>query len=524
MSDCSREQSLIYFKMLAMWTDLPEIERKQYEKLILNFASLSEAFAQKEENDDSIVAPIVNSKFQETAFQKCFNAYAEDIANTSYDASINARTKKYLIGLKTFGFKSGDQKIAQFKSIAGSADWINLIDSIKKNAHGLTSKEEINNANKDLYLELAKKIAQVRNERIESSKKNLRGFKLDNVPVEAVYHVLMPSPKNEQPIISVGEISYSPIDVENIKILGCTTPQTPQNFAFTDRKHEYKWTSADSQLLMKFHNAEIVLEKWPVRYVDDAFEFFENMGRKQEVDRIESHSWRLKIEPYSGFNAFMGQPKMARKDGYREKKINHLIQAYANQLSTTQLFMLKDYLRKLLLNNWNTDDKKDCMVRLRQKMMEYVDTLNIPSLTEAVQKMAYRPNDEFELRIPSAWEFHHHYPHFFTDKKLFQPNTHKCIENKDERTFKLRFIPSGDEISAYINQDSGKAIESVGTQSTLGSWVLREVFQLKPYEPLTENRLNEMGINAVRLTKRDGAIELSFIWIDPGNLPDDIWE
>ena len=111
-----------------MWTDLPNNQKQNYQKLITNFASLSEAFAQKEEDDDSIVAPIVNSKFQETAFQRCFNAFAEDIANTSYDASIDAGSKKYLIGIKTFGLKSGDQKIAQFKSIAGSPEWARLID------------------------------------------------------------------------------------------------------------------------------------------------------------------------------------------------------------------------------------------------------------------------------------------------------------------------------------------------------------------------------------------------------------
>ncbi len=58
----------------------------------------------------------------------------------------------------------------------------------------------------------------------------------------------------------------------------------------------------------------------------------------------------------------------------------------------------------------------------------------------------------------------------------------------------------------------------------MGDWVLRDIFQLKPYEPLTQKRLKEMGINAVRLTKRDDAIELAFTWIDLDNKPDDLWE
>ena len=53
-------------------------------------------FAQKSNEDDIEAAPIINSKFQETAFQKAFNAYAEDIGNTSYDVSIQHAGEKYL--------------------------------------------------------------------------------------------------------------------------------------------------------------------------------------------------------------------------------------------------------------------------------------------------------------------------------------------------------------------------------------------------------------------------------------------
>lgn len=81
-----------------MWEHLKQEQKEKYKTLITNFASLSEAFSQKAEVDEKnsaedFVAPIVNSKFQETAFQLCFNAYAEDITNTSYDASINAGEK-----------------------------------------------------------------------------------------------------------------------------------------------------------------------------------------------------------------------------------------------------------------------------------------------------------------------------------------------------------------------------------------------------------------------------------------------
>ena len=198
-----------------MWNNLPTEQRDRYKKLITNFASLSEAFAQKESEDDAIVAPIINSKFQETAFQYSFNANAEDIGNTSYDASIDEGNKKYLVGIKTFGVTSKDQKIAQFKAI--SPNWSNILNEIKDNASTLTTKDEINQKNEHLYLELAKNIAEVRNLRIKSSEENLRGFKLEDsdqlAEVEAVYHVLMPSPKNVEPKIAVGETTYTPIDI-----------------------------------------------------------------------------------------------------------------------------------------------------------------------------------------------------------------------------------------------------------------------------------------------------------------------
>uniref|UniRef100_UPI003D80CF28 hypothetical protein n=2 Tax=Limosilactobacillus reuteri TaxID=1598 RepID=UPI003D80CF28 len=507
-----------------MWTDLPKNQKSEYRKLITNFASLSEAFAQKEDDKDSIVAPIVNSKFQETAFQRCFNAFAEDIANTSYDASIDAGTKKYLIGIKTFGLKSGDQKIAQFKSIAGSSEWAKLIEEMKANVRGLSTKEEINKANHNLYLDMARKISEVRNERIESSKETLRGFKLGNTPVEAVYHVLMPSSKNETPEISVGEISYSPVDIDNIRITGCTTVKKPQNFTFTDGIHEYKWSATDSQLSMKFHNMEIVLEQWPVSYVDDAFAFFANMGSLiKSQEQAESHSWLLNVEPYSGFNAFMGQPKMQRKNNARERYVDKIMNKFSKYMTENQRQEVKDLLDKLLLTNWNTGELKKEMIKVRNRLFEIVDDINNEELTKELQAHVYRPGTELELRIPNALEFHRTYPKFFTGHDVLQPGSNKCIKDKNQRAFTLKFMPSGDEIDAYINQENGKSIESLGKQSTLGKWVLRDVFQLQPYEPLTEQKLIEMGINGIRLTKRNNVIELSFIWIDKDNKPDDLW-
>ena len=85
------------------------------------------------------------------------------------------------------------------------------------------------------------------------------------------------------------------------------------------------------------------------------------------------------------------------------------------------------------------------------------------------------------------------------------------------------FDPSGTKIKAFITQDFGKAIQSYEKQSELGRWILREIFRLKEYEPLTQKRLNEIGINGIRLYKlnNDESVYFQFIYIDESNLPKD---
>lgn len=141
-----------------MWSDLPEQKKEEYKRLILAFASLTGMFAQKSYDNDSNVSPIINSKFQETAFQKAFDAYAEDIGNTSYDVSLEENGEKYLVGIKTFGISSGDQKVAQFK--AKHDEWAEIIEKIKENASGADDKDLIHEKMKDCGMMLYRIIPQ----------------------------------------------------------------------------------------------------------------------------------------------------------------------------------------------------------------------------------------------------------------------------------------------------------------------------------------------------------------------------
>ena len=445
---------------------------------------MSEAFAQKaevpKEDEQSIVeekiAPIINSKYQETAFGHSFDADIEDIANSSYDASIKLSDKeKYLIGIKSFGIGAGDQKIAQFK--ASSKEWTSIIAKINSNSEGLSLKE-IDKINSPLYLKLARKIAKLRNERIRSSKEQLKGFKVaeNDDTVEAVYHVLMPSKKGYDPKVYVGETSYSEISINKIEILGATSKKNPANFRFTDGKHTYKYTFADSQLYMTFNNKDIVVDEWDVEYVDDALSVFEELGKLKNEDKKESHSCLLNIEPYSGFNSFYGAPKMAKKDQAREKRIQRFENKYKDIIDPTKFNRIIELLKDILLTP-RKKEEREILVKNRNELMEIVESCNNPKIVKELRSIVYRPANEMYIPIPSSRLFHETYPNFFGEG-LCELNGSKLVKKKEDRQFKLRMMPSGDEITAYVNQASGKAIQSANEQGILGEWILRKVFQL----------------------------------------------
>lgn len=523
-----------------MWEKLDHEKKEKYRLLITNFASLSESFSQKSEKQDEpkknseAVAPIINSKFQETAFQRAFGALGEDIANTSYDASLQIdKQHKYLIGIKSFGIHSGDQKIAQFKSSSVSEGWSRILGEARDNAIRLNDKNLADQENADLYKKIAIKIAKLRNERIASSKELIKGFDAsDDTNVEALYHVLMPSSKNERPQIFVGEIDYDPINIENLKILGSTSLKHSANFKFTDGNHTYKYANADSQLFMNFHNKDIIVDTWNVNYVEDAFSFFENIHQiiktTDKERKIEATvSWMIankqgQVERSSGFNGFDGATKLAKANGYREKRIQSFSEKFDGIITVHEMNYITHKLELILLNKFSTTEEKEKMKKMRSELRDYILVIDNEDIKKEVFSMIYRPVSEMYIPIPDAKNFHMNYPNFFGENiGTFQINSSKLALPKEKREFILEFLPSKNRVISYINQDNGKSIQSVNKQGILGEWILRGVFQLKEYEPLTGERLNELGINGIRLIKYADkeSIGLEFIWIDIDNPP-----
>ncbi|NMR60718.1 hypothetical protein HIR72_08565 [Pasteurella multocida] len=514
-----------------MWKKLSESQKQKYKLLISNFASLSEAFSQKsdqvnEKKGKYSVAPIVNSKFQETAFQKVFNAVSEDIANTSYDASlILDENNKFLIGIKSFGIHAGDQKIAQFKS--NSPDWLATIQEIQKNAENCSRKEDADQLNYFLYKKLAIEISKIRNKRIKSSKAQIKGFHSQNVEIQAIYHVLMTSRKDEKPQIFVGETSYLPIDIDQIVIEGSTGLNNPTNFKFTDGNHRYKYTSSDSQLLMDFDNKNIILEEWDIEYINDPFSIFENLrdyvGKEHTI--LESFSWKIELEEASGFNAFNAGSKLRKNE--RKPAIEKFKKEYDKYQNDKNFLKIISYLESYLLEKINNSKvelkkKRD----LREILLNFAkNNISDDELYEALEKLVGRSATEVYIPIPNSRQFHSNSPHFFGENiGTFQDRSKKLKLPKENRTFNLEFLPSGNVIKAYINQDNGKAIQSKDCQGILGEWLLYEVFQLEHRELLTYKKLEELGINGIRLIKFSDinrGIGLEFIWIDPDNPPSD---
>lgn len=520
-----------------MWDELPKEQKEEYKRMILAFASLSEMFAQKA--DGGKIAPIVNSKYQETVFQKAFNGFAEDIGNTSYDVSVKNITsdgteKKYLVGIKTFGIGSGDQKIAQFKQY--NVEWADTFAKIQQNSLDEKGKrleqEDINNINRPLYYDMAKKIAEIRNMRIDSSIANLQGFKVaESDDVESVYHVLMPSSKKESPSISVGETSYNHIDIDKLEVIGCTSAEHPTNFFFSDGNHQYKFTSADSQLLMKFNNADIVKEVWDVKFVDDAYAVFsdiadkiyggseviEDVARHKMLNVTESYSWKIKTEPFSGFNSFFGvRPKNPKSI---PNAIFNLNKKYQNIISSGMLALVEMEMNKFFFVEEGKKINYKQKIDLRDKIINCAISAGNNEFVGDVRNILYRPKDEVYLSIPNSRSFHVAHPEFFIQGA-------DVLTAKKSCTFRLIFEPSGTAIESFVTQTNGKAIESATKQSILGEWILRGVFRLQDYEPLTEKRLKEVGINGMRLYKLESSndVHLEFIWIDDEELPEDYWE
>src|SRR3989344_5734820 len=221
----------------------PKEQVDYYRRLLSSVGSLSKLFSESPE-------PYLAYRATENLFCKAFEA--ENLSRSV--ASADASKDRVGVGLKTFLEGNGRtmQKVAEFN---GDHSLFN----------SLAPEEKI------------KKIAELRNERLETTK---RIFALD----EIIYHCIT----RQVGKILVYETPALPIDIPQIK----DVKVTGSSIQFSDPAGEYSFNISKSTLYKRFITENVLLEV-PIRILDDPF---------AEVEKIMSETGLIfapvKIQPH----------------------------------------------------------------------------------------------------------------------------------------------------------------------------------------------------------------------------------
>lgn len=107
---------------------------------------------------------------------------------------------------------------------------------------------------------------------------------------------------------------------------------------------------------------------------------------------------------------------------------------------------------------------------------------------------AGRTRDPNEAYIAISKKIHNYIDRAYADEDL------KFFPSRDT-PFKL-ILPNGESLDAKICQDNSKALMT-NPNKDLGKWILRKVLKLDEGEILTYNRLQELGVDSVKITQVD---------------------
>lgn len=211
----------------------PKTRRDYYERLLKAVGSLSKLFSESPE-------PYLAYRAAENLFCKAFEA--ENLSRS--DASADASKDKIGFGIKTFLDARGKsmQKVAEF-------------NSDHPVFHALGVEEKI------------RKIAELRNERIETTK---RIFGLDDI----IYHCVTRQ---------VGKIIVFETPAPLIKIDAIKDIRVNGNsIQFADPSADYSFSVSKSTLYKRFVTENVLLEV-PVRILDDPFDQIEKLIAEGEL-------------------------------------------------------------------------------------------------------------------------------------------------------------------------------------------------------------------------------------------------
>lgn len=493
-------------------------------RAIQALGSLSSMFRQKSDDSEDQTA-YISSKYQETVFARFFGGVVVDRGNDPYDVMIPSSSagKRDLVGIKTFlNSSSSMQKIMQFKSVSMKEGWSTWI----KNRE---------------YQRLIARISSIRNQKLRSTQSILAGVgstpeaEFQNI----YYHYLSPS---KDGIVYIGESDYSFMDEDNLTF---TPPDESKRIAsvfFSDGKHEYKFTPADSTLYMRFmhtksssHGGEIV-DDFIVRQITDPHAALlrlldeevpatptpktsvrddirsPGISRSQRSTTARKRSATQSPQPDSPLSVPVEHSSLRQtevKELREDPKVSLSLESPLQDQTTDEVFVFP--LFRLTTHGGTqageVDPKSGLNVRLGAPKNKGTETR--------------RPVNEVEIKIPDAHSFHTKHPEFFginksgrgiSELRKVNGKWKSIYPNKDDRTFNLTLTQSGVSMDAIITGDGNKQIMSKHSQQALGSWILSQVFQLAPYERLNRAKLDELDIDCIRLSRLDNlSIGLEFI-------------
>lgn len=207
----------------TMFYETQPIElREKYKKMLTIIGNLTLLFSESP-------CPYLPYRCHENIF--CKYLEAENLARS--DCSADAKKDDIGIGLKTW-MGNDDQKVAEF-------------GRLRETYENLTG------------IELIKKIAEYRNERIRITK-NLHGIS------EMIYHIVKRVPGAMQ----ILEHTFDYIDISNISIIN--NRGNVNNTYFSDGKHTYHFSSSKNTLYMIFSEMEL-LDSFNVEIMADPYSF-----------------------------------------------------------------------------------------------------------------------------------------------------------------------------------------------------------------------------------------------------------
>lgn len=276
-----------------LWKAFEDTQKENYLTKIQILGMLSGLFKSLE--GDNGKKPYLHYRNHEIIFVESFSVTGITRKDSAFDAIAHINGQNIGIGLKTWLHSAdiSNQKIAEFNKKSGD-----ISDSLKHND----------------VLGMAKKIATLRNERINDDKR-LYETTMD------IYHFVTRADN----VAYVVECPYVPIDVENISI----TNQTKSSISFFDGQNTYSYNLSKSTLFKKFDaTPDQRVASIPINIANNAFAILESVW--EELRRSSSLSKdqmsivlplyndkNYTVNEKSGFNSSLGKSKTKDSDKSR---------------------------------------------------------------------------------------------------------------------------------------------------------------------------------------------------------------